>query len=72
MVFLHPLFNRLLGGRCSTIICPTDYPDVLTVEGGEIAIDRMHLGLVTRWGKGTKSEVRKKFDIISMRGEERL
>lgn len=42
-------------------ICPTDYADVLTMDGGEIAVERMRFGLVPAWAKGTKKDVAKKF-----------
>lgn len=42
-------------------ICPTDYADVLTMEGGEIGTERMRFGLIPGWAKGTKAEVGKKF-----------
>ena len=42
-------------------ICPTDYADVLTMEAGEIGVERMRFGLVPSWAKGNKAEVSKKF-----------
>jgi putative SOS response-associated peptidase YedK len=42
-------------------ICPTDYADVLTLAGGEVAFERMRFGLVPTWAKGSKAEVGKKF-----------
>lgn len=42
-------------------ICPTDYADVLTVDGSEMGIDGMRFGLVPSWAKGTKVEVGKQF-----------
>jgi len=44
-------------------ICPTDYADVLTMDGGEIAVERMRFGLVPSWAKGTKRDVAKKFGL---------
>ncbi|MFN0080859.1 MAG: SOS response-associated peptidase [Prosthecobacter sp.] len=44
-------------------ICPTDYADVLTMEGDEIGIERMRFGLVPVWAKGSKAEVAKKFAL---------
>jgi putative SOS response-associated peptidase YedK len=42
-------------------ICPTDYADVLTMDGGEVGVERMRFGLVPSWAKGGKAEVSKKF-----------
>ncbi len=42
-------------------ICPTDYADVLTMEAGEVGVERMRFGLVPSWARGSKAEVSKKF-----------
>lgn len=42
-------------------ICPTDYADVLTMDGGEVGLERMRFGLVPSWAKGNKAAVSKKF-----------
>lgn len=42
-------------------ICPTDYADVLTMDGEEMGVERMRFGLVPSWAKGSKAEVSKKF-----------
>lgn len=42
-------------------ICPSDYADVLTLEGTEIGLVRMRFGLVPSWAKGSKAEAAKKF-----------
>lgn len=42
-------------------ICPTDYADVLTMQAGEMGVERMRFGLVPSWAKGSKKEVAKKF-----------
>ena len=42
-------------------ICPTDYADVLTMESGELGVERMRFGLIPQWAKGGKAEVWKKF-----------
>jgi putative SOS response-associated peptidase YedK len=42
-------------------ICPTDYADVLTMDGGDLGVERMRFGLVPNWAKGSKAEVSKKF-----------
>ncbi len=42
-------------------ICPTDYADVVTLEAGEMCIERMRFGLVPSWAKGSKAEVGRKF-----------
>ncbi|MBB5030532.1 SOS response-associated peptidase [Prosthecobacter vanneervenii] len=44
-------------------ICPTDYADVLTLQAGEVGIERMRFGLVPAWAKGSKKEVVKKFGL---------
>ncbi len=42
-------------------ICPTDYADVVTMDGGDFGVGRMRFGLVSSWAKGSKAEVSKKF-----------
>ncbi len=42
-------------------ICPTDYADVLRLEGSEVGVERMRFGLVPSWARGSKAEVGKKF-----------
>ncbi len=33
-------------------ICPTDYADVLTMESGELGVERMRFGLIPQCAKG--------------------
>lgn len=44
-------------------ICPTDYADVLLMEGKELTASRMRFGLIPHWAKGPKAEVIKKFRL---------
>ena len=55
--------DKKAGVQVVNNICPTDYADVLTMEAGEIGMERMRFGLVPSWAKGSKAEVAKKFGL---------
>jgi putative SOS response-associated peptidase YedK len=53
--------DRRVGRVFEYNICPTDYADVLLVDGGELVMERMRFGLIPAWARGGKREVERKF-----------